>query len=193
MSIEKITSKIVEDGQTTVDELISNAERESDEILSIAKQKAEKILAENLLAATKEKEMLIERKNKVANIDGQKVVLAQKQELIKACIEKAVEKIQAMEKKEYIKFLVNALMKTGYDSGELIFNEKEKIGIAKEILEELKKALPAGKFVISEETKNIKGGFYLKQNSIYINMTVEGLVDSSKDELIAEVAAKLFQ
>jgi hypothetical protein len=53
--------------------------------------------------------------------------------------------------------------------------------------------MPESGITLSGETRNIKGGFMLKNGSVYINGTVEALIDEARDELVTEVAQVLFQ
>ena len=49
------------------------------------------------------------------------------------------------------------------------------------------------KFVLADETRNVKGGFILQVEKVYINNTVEALVAENKDAMNSEVAAMLFE
>ena len=168
MSIEKITSKIVSDAESIAQVTLDEAKAECDAILARAESEAEKVLREAQERGQKEKEKLISRRKAVADIDGRKIILEEKQKLITECFDRAIEQIASMEKEEYIAFLAG-------------------------LVNVLSKELAGSKITLSKETKNIRGGFLLKKGSIYINGTVEALVEEAKEDLVGEVAAQLFQ
>ena len=172
MSIEKITSKIVSDAESIAQVTLDEAKAECDAILARAESEAEKVLREAQERGQKEKEKLISRRKAVADIDGRKIILEEKQKLITECFDRAIEQIASMEKEEYIAFLAGLVKKTGETEGELILNEKDAASVGTDL---------------------VKGGFLLKKGSIYINGTVEALVEEAKEDLVGEVAAQLFQ
>lgn len=193
MSIEKITSKIVSDAESTAQVTLDEAKAECDAILARADSEAEKVLKEAQERGQSEKEKLISRRKAVADIDGRKIILEEKQKLIAECFDEAIERISFMKKEEYVTFLVGLVKKTGETEGQLILNERDAASVGTELVNVLSKELADSKITLSKETKNIKGGFLLKKGSIYINGTVEALVEEAKEDLVGEVAAQLFQ
>ena len=193
MSIEKITSKIVSDAESVAQVTLDEANAECDAILARAAERAEQILKEAQEQGQDEKEKLISRRKAVADIDGRKIILEEKQKLIAECFDRAIERITSMGKEEYIAFLAGLVKKTGERSGELILNERDAASVGPDLVDVLSKELVDSKITLSKETKNIRGGFLLKKGSIYINGTVEALVEEAKEDLVGDVAAQLFQ
>lgn len=193
MSIEKITSKIISDAESIAKVTLDEANAECDAILARADSKAEQILREAGERGQDEKEKLISRRKAVADIDGRKIILEEKQKLIAECFDQAIDQITSMKKEEYIAFLAGLVKKTGETEGELILNQKDAASVGTDLVNTLSKELAGSKITLSKETKNIRGGFLLKKGSIFINGTVEALVDEAKEDLVGEVAAQLFQ
>lgn len=193
MSIEKITSKIVSDAESKAKVTLDEAKAECDAILARADERAEQTLKEAQEQGQKEKEKLISRRKAVADIDGRKIILEEKQKLITECFDRAIEQIASMGKEEYVAFLVGLVKKTGETEGELILNERDAASVGTDLINVLSMELAGSKITLSKETKNIRGGFLLKNGSIYINGTVEALVEEAKEDLVGEVAAQLFQ
>ncbi|MDD4376990.1 MAG: V-type ATP synthase subunit E [Eubacteriales bacterium] len=193
MSIEKITSKIISDAKELADAKIKEANNKSDAIIKEATRKAEKISKESSEKGLLEKEKIISRKKSVAEIDGRKLVLEEKQILISQCFEKAVDKIVTMERDQYVDFLAKVAIKTGEKTGELILNKDQSETIGNDLVAKIKELMPESKIVLAKETRDIKGGFLLRNGSVYINGTIEALVEDAKEELIGDVAKKLFQ
>lgn len=192
MSIEKITSKIIGEAEEIKNQTLADAAQKRDAILSEARKKAEVMLEEAKQQGEAEKEKMITRHRSVSGIDSRKVILAKKQQMIADCFDKTVDAITQMDKKEYISLLVNMGKNSGSKTGLLIFNEKERKTIGAEVTAALNAAVEGGEYGLSEETKNIRGGFILRCGQTYINNTVEALVDENKDKITREIAEMLF-
>lgn len=193
MSIEKITSKIIGDAQAQADAVLAQAQAQRDALVAQAQEEAARILADAEADGRSEKEKLISRRKAVADIDGRKIVLEEKQKLIADCFDKAVSKITAMEDGAYVDFLVRLLGSCGETEGELILNEADQARIGSRLEEAAAKALPGSRFAVSAETRGIKGGFLLKKGAVYVNCAVEAMVDEAREDLVGDVAARLFE
>ena len=193
MSIEKITSKIISDAEEIARVTLDEAKAQCDGIIAEAEEKAAAVVRNAEEQGREDKEKLIARKKAVADIDGRKMVLAAKQELIAQCFEKAVERLVSMEPAQYVEFLAGLVTKTGETEGELILNPKDREAVGAELIDYLSKNLPGSAVTLSDETRNIRGGFLLKKGSVYMNGTIEALVEEAKEDLIGEVAGRLFQ
>lgn len=193
MSIEKITSKIISDAQVAAQKTLDEANARCDEILAEAEKKAAAIVKSAEEKALDEKQKLIARRKSVVEIDGRKLILDAKQKMIASCFEQAIDKLTSMEKENYIAFLAGLVEKTGEKEGQLILNEKDRAEIGGELIARIAQNLPDSQITLAEETGNIRGGFLLKKGSVYINGTIEALVGEAREELIGEVANRLFQ
>lgn len=192
MSIEKITSAIIDEAQAECEQILNAAETKNRGVIA---QLEKRIKIETDVAvreAGEERERIISRRKSVADIDGKKIVLAKKQQLIDGCFEEAVEHIVSMDEDQYVEFLAAAGKNTGFSEGSLIFNEKEKTSIGRRVVEALNEAVPEGDFHLAEETRKIKGGYMLQKGQVYINNSVEAMVEDRRRELTSEVAAILF-
>ena len=192
MSIEKITSAIIDEAQAECEQILNAAETKNRGVIA---QLEKRIKIETDVAvreAGEERERIISRRKSVADIDGKKIVLAKKQQLIDGCFEEAVEHIVSMDEDQYVEFLAAAGKNTGFSQGSLIFNEKEKTSIGRRVVEALNKAVPDGDFHLAEKTRKIKGGYMLQKGQVYINNSVEAMVEDRRRELTSEVAAILF-
>lgn len=193
MSIEKITSKIISDAEALAKVTLDEANARCDEILAEAASKAEELVREAEKNGQEEKEKLISRRKAVADIDGRKIVLEEKQRLITSCFDQAVDQIVSMNKDDYIAFLTELVKKTGEKEGELILNSGDAEKLGEDLIRAISGAVADSGITLSKETRNIRGGFLLKKGSVYINGTVEALVEEAKEDLVGEVAARLFQ
>lgn len=192
MSIEKITSAIIDEAQAECEQILNAADTKNRGVITQLKNRIKIETDIAVKNAQEERERIISRKKSVADIDSKKIILARKQKIINNCFEEAVEYITSMDEERYVKFLVKAGIEAGFSEGSLIFNEKEKETIGQKVADELNKAVQGGKFLLAEETRKIKGGYMLRKGQIYINNSVEAMVEDKRRELTADVAEILF-
>lgn len=192
MSIEKITSAIIDEAQAECEQILNAADTKNRGVITQLKNRIKIETDIAVKNAQEERERIISRKKSVADIDSKKIILARKQKIINDCFEEAVEYITSMDEDRYIKFLVKAGIEAGFSEGSLIFNEKEKETIGQKVADELNKVVQEGKFLLAEETRKIKGGYMLRKGQIYINNSVEAMVEDKSRELTAGVAEILF-
>lgn len=193
MSIEKITSKIVSDAEADAAAVRNEAKAQCDVILREAEAKAEAIVQKAQKQGREEKAKRISRRKAVAEIDGRKLLLSEKQKLIAECFDRAADRISSMAAEEYTAFLARLVKGTGQTGGELILNRRDAEAIGPALVSAVAEAVPGSRIVLSEETRDIKGGFLLKQGAVYINGTIEALMEEAREDLAGEVAEQLFQ
>ncbi len=192
MSIEKITSAIIDEAKTECEQILTAADTKNRGVID---QLEKRIVIETdvaVKAATEERERIISRRKSVADIDSKKIILQKKQELINSCFDEAADYIISMDTDRYIQFLAAAGRLSGFTEGELIFNDKEKTSIGEKVVAALNKTVDGGSFRLAEETRNLKGGYMLRKGQIYINNSVEAMVEENRRLLTADVADILF-
>ena len=182
MSIEKITSAIIDEAQTECEQIMNAARTKGNGTINALKKR----IVEETEVAVRDAEEESKR------IVSKKIILAKKQELINRCFDEAVEYIVSIEEEKYIKFLTEAGKNSGLSQGALIFNKNERDIIGAKVVDALNKAVPEGKFTLSEETRNLRGGYMLQNGQVYINNSVEAMVDEKRRELTGDVASILF-
>lgn len=193
MGIDNITSKIICEAGQKADDILTNARVAGDAIIAEAENKADRMLETAEKNGRIEKEKLIVRKKSVAYIDGRKMLLEKKQEIIKSCFDRAVDKIVSMEKEDYISFIAGLVEQTGETEGSLILNDADRGKIGRDLIRHLNEYIDGGNFVMHDKTKAIRGGFILVKGPVSINCTIENLVDEAREELTGKAAEQLFR
>ncbi|ASS41047.1 hypothetical protein AXF21_03495 [Eubacterium minutum ATCC 700079] len=192
MGVEKITSKILGEAESTAKDMLRESEATCRELLEDAETRAQEMIRTAEKESDAERRKIVKRSVSVAEIDGRKILLEAKQKLIGDCFDRAVEKIVGMDTERYIGFLAGIVRSSGNVTGEIVMNEKDSDRLGKRLAEKLNKEISGGKFVLSEEKAKIKGGLLLKNGPVYTNGSIETLVEERYDELSSEVAAILF-
>lgn len=186
MSIEKITSRILQEARDEAEALKKSVADEAAALVSQATQQAEAIAASTADKAAQDAATLKERRNSVAELEARKMRLAAKQEMIEKSFEKAMEELAAMDDASYESFLLAHL--APYHDGEVLLNEKDKARLGGTLADKL-----AGSgLTIARDTANIQGGFILRNGSVTINGSLESILETEKKQITAEIAKTLF-
>lgn len=225
--IEKITAKIAQDAQAEVNRLERETQAQVDEILAQAQAQAEKETADTLARGKKAAHERLERLASAAGMEGRKLELAAKQEVLGEAFDLALEKLCSLPEQEYVK-LLTALVLEASSSGkeQLVFSAKDRAQIGKQVVVAANEALASqvapelpesitdskvgafvGKLVnttaamvngtamltLSQETREMQGGFIMVDGDVEINCAFETLVRLQREKLEKEVANVLFQ
>ena len=205
MSIEKITSTILDEAKEVEREALKEAQQQCDQIIEEAQKKAQAHMEAMVKKGHEEKEMIIFRRQSVASIDSKKVLLEKKQEIIKECFDESITRITNLPREEYINYLVQVGINSEMYGGLLTFNEKERTTIAPEVITRLNEATEEKRlekygerpysesFTLNEESEPITGGFWIRYRLTYADNTVGTQVDFARTEMAAEVSRMLFE
>ena len=179
------------------EELVQNAENEKAKIISKRVAEANEIATSGLEKAKSEAATRKERIISNAHLQVRNKKLESKGKVISTVFDKAVENLTQLDSEIVLTYFKNAILSMNIEGDEsIIVNEKTKNMITNafvsEINAELSKAGKKGELKLSNETRDIKGGFILEKNGIEVNNTFEALVNSLKEDLEYEVANVLF-
>ena len=205
MSIEKITSTILDEAKEVEREALEEARQQCDQIIEEAQKKAQAHMEAMVKKGHEEKEKIILRRQSVASIDSKKVLLEKKQEIIKECFDESITRITNLPREEYINYLVQVGINSEMYGGLLTFNEKERTTIAPEVIKRLNEATEEKRlekygerpysesFSLNEISEPITGGFWIRYRLTYADNTVGTQVDFARTEMAAEVSRMLFE
>ncbi|MGN0709477.1 MAG: V-type ATP synthase subunit E [Anaerovoracaceae bacterium] len=191
--MEKITSKIMQDAKDQIAGIEKSTKEQCDAKRDEAAKKADQIVKDAEKKGAGDKVRVVERRRAVADIDGRNAVLKKKQEIIDRCFDAAVEKISGLDKHDYIEFLVNTVKTTGSTRGEVILNERDARDIGYDVVKELNRSIPSGDFKLSEETRDIRAGLFVRDGKVYYDGSIESIIRDSRSSLASEAADILFR
>ena len=193
-NINNLTSKIIKDAEDKKEAIIQTAEKEKNRILS--KKQVEASTAEKIIIEKAESEA-VSRKERIisgAKLQARNEKLQAKQEVIREIFESSIETLCNLSKDDFKEFVKESILNSDIVGEQnIILNDSSKKIINKTFLAVINKELGAkASVILSEETRNFKGGFILEKDGIEINNTFEALVNSLKDDLSIDVAIMLF-
>ena len=176
--IDKITQRIGADTQAEIDRILADAaaqaEAAADKFRTQAEAEDRDLLAKSERTAAEREERLVS----AAQMEARKTLLTAKQEMVERAYQRALEKLRSLPQEQYVELLAALLVRassTGRE--EVVFSTEDREGAM---------------LAVSEETRDISGGFILKDGRIEVNCTFDALVRAEREQTAGEVAKLLF-
>jgi V/A-type H+-transporting ATPase subunit E len=225
--IEKITQRLAADAQAEADAILADAKAQADSIAADWNAQAQKEHDDIVSRGGRNADERAKRMESVAQMEGRKLILAAKQEMIGKAFDRALEKLLALPEEEYVDLLAGLCAKAAVTGREeVIFSQKDraKVGkavvakanelLAKQVAPQLPTELtgsPAGAILdkvvtagsallagtgaltLSQETRNMEGGFILSADGVEVNCAFDTLVRLARPQLELQVARILFE
>ena len=191
--IEKLTQQITADAQVEIDAILAEAQANADAITADYAQRAEKAAAERLTKGTEAAAQREERLIAMADMERRKDLLAAKQDMVGKAFDRALEQLCNLSDEEYVSMLTKlAVAASSSGKEQLIFSQKDRTRVGKDVVIAANEALNDGHLTLSEQTRPMRGGFILSDGAIEVNCTFETLVRLQRGEIAGEVANVLF-
>ncbi len=194
--IDRIIKRIDDDAASESGAILDRARAEADERISALRKEAEadvRVIVERGRALADER---VIRLAGVAELEARKMKLAARQEMIGRAFDMAYEKLLSMPEDRLAAFLISLAVKSAGNGGELIFSKDSREKIGKKIAEAANKILSEQKIAavltLSDETRELDGGFILKDGSVEINCTFGAIIRTTRESLAPEIAGILF-
>ncbi|MBT9170158.1 MAG: V-type proton ATPase subunit E [Actinobacteria bacterium] len=196
MSFEKIKEKIISDAQTKAEEILKEADELARSILDEAETEGNRRKKEIVSRALQRAEEEKKRIGAVARLESRNSILREKRKLVERVFDEATERFIRLPEDEYIDFCKKLLLKaTASGKGELILSARDQERIGKRLVEEINRVLyqlgKDGGIELSDETRKIRGGFYLREEGSEVNATLEIFIDYNREKLEREVITLL--
>lgn len=184
--IDKIIQRISADAQAEADAIKAEANSQCADIEAefsrTAAAEADKIIN----AGTTASEAYYARLTGASETETRRAVLSMKQELLGEAFALAEKKLLSLPSDKYLELLAKlakAAVKTGKE--EIVLSAKDRAAVGSELarLTGLK---------LSDETRDISGGLYLKDGNIETNCSIADLIQMGRNGLGPQVAELLF-
>lgn len=196
MGLEDITKRIIDDAEEQAKQIKKQAEDSAKEFIKVAEEEVKVSKAESLAVAEREAANEKKRLLALARLEARKIILGKKQEAIEAAFEKTKALLASLPQDRYRKFLLERLLKEATGQEEIIVASRDKDYFTTAFLDEvnskLQKMGKSGNLKLSDEKRDIEGGFVLKLGGIEVDSSLDAVVNSSREELEEEVIKILF-
>lgn len=195
--IEKITQRIAQGNDSEVQAMLLEAKAQADAITAEYETKAAEQYRAIVEKGEKDAADRIERLGSVAQLEARKLRLAAKQEMLGKAFSTAQDRLLSLSGEEYIKLLTTlALRAVSKGTEALVFSTADRNTYGKKVVIAANAALEAqgrtAALTLSEESREFKGGLYVKDGNIETNCTFATLIRLQKEKMSGEVAAILF-
>ena len=191
-----------------LDKLQAESREETDAILDKAKAEAEAITARFAKQAEQEKAAAAEKGRKAAEdrqdrliraaeMESKKTLLGAKQAVLDKAFAQARDALLHLPEEKYVSLLAKlAAGSAGTGAEAVVLNAKDRAAVGEKTIAEANRlrreaGLPAS-LTLSEETAEIDGGLFLRDQSSEVNCTFETLLRLGREELAGQAAAILF-
>lgn len=190
--LEKITQRIDADAKAQADDIVAKAKVQAAEIVADYQARADALLAEEKAKAEALAAQTAQRAEAAGALEGRKWVLNAKQQLLEDTFDLALAKLRALPKEEYTQLLTDLLCLAAKGGEEVIFNTADRAQVGKAAVTAANQRLKDGRLTLSEETRDMAGGFVLQAGPVELNCALETLVEQEKESMSTSVASHLF-
>ncbi len=166
--IERITNKILEDAKAEVSRIESETEDFMREQQEGAKSMRERVLEDSRKKAKEDAEAMLRRAESLASSERRKRDLTASQSDVRRSIDLAVEQLANASAEERVKRYLRWIKSHKINEGEITLSERDQ-----ELAEALLKELPQGKFTVSDNPGNMRGGFIVAHGNVEDNLTYD--------------------
>lgn len=191
--LEKILSTIEQDSNDRCREITEQAQKQAQAIIDTASAKAQESI-ENAKASVDKK---------VAEHDGaieasvsmtkNRIILEGKLEIISSTLERALEVIKALPKKEYFEILKGLILKNvRKGEGVLRLSKEDTEKLPSNFIDSINNALKRGYKISLGESADIGSGFILVYGDIDINCSFDAVASAKREELRDTLNEMLF-
>ena len=195
--IDNIIEKILGDAGNEAEDILSRARHEAqgitDSFDTLAKDRYREITEKGAAEAAERGKRL----TGVSELETRKMNLAARQDMLSLAFDTALSQLRALPEDEYIPFLVRlACQATLTGKEELILNERDRKAYGDKLVaavnDKLKQDGKTAGIVLSESTRDMRGGLILKDGKTEANASFETIVRAMRDDLASQAAQILF-
>ena len=190
--IDEIINKIISDAEAQANSITQSSEAriqsmrdEADEKIKTRKEDYEKQLS--FYKSETER-----RRTTVADLDIKKELLKKKKELVLQVFESALQKLNALDKKEYLELIGKMIEQNASDGDEVIICSKDEKVITKAFVEQIAKKKNIT-LKLSDKRGDFSGGIILSSDKLDKNLTFDVELKNIAEEYEAKISAMLFE
>lgn len=185
---EVISRKIIEDASLQAENICLKANQKAEQVVADAKSSAKEELDLVKQNALNDGEMLVQRKQTIAKLEAKKVVLSGKQQIIDSVFDAVKQKLLAMQKSEYLSFVVKQIEKHAQNGDCVSICTSAPISLEDILSLEVAKA----KNLTAQKCENFGGGIKLLGSKTDIDLSFNAIVKQYGDNNLQDISKKLF-
>lgn len=197
MGIEELVERIMRDARQGASRTGEDAARQRAEILKAADAEAEELYWRTFGALKQKAEDDKRQRIALEALDARKGTLEEKRRLLDEVFARVREELIGLPVERYRDLLVRTLVSAAEDgTGEVILSPTDRERLGDEVVAGASRALErvgvAGVLRLSEETREMAGGFVLRAKDVEVNGSLDSQIDSRREELEEKMVEILF-
>lgn len=182
--LDNIIGRISQDSVQQCDSILAEARKQAAQIKEKAGSVSEKETGTVLAEAKKQAAAIVETAQSGSVLEGKNLLLADKVSIINDTIQEAQKKLCGLPAQEYFAAVYKLIGAYALDEqGTIVLSQKDLDRLPPDFQGRVDEAAGAGKLTVSNEPRNIGGGFILVYGDIELNCTFEALIEEKRDEL----------
>ncbi len=187
--LDRILEEIARDASAAAEQKLSEARASAERTVSRAREDAKAVEADAAQRAELEFKRIVSRAHSTGDISKKSALLREKQRIIEGVIHDAHVKLVGLDDKAYFEFMTRLLERyaTG-ERGMLLLSKRDRARVTPAFVS----AAEAKGLTVSDETREMDGGFILSYGSIEENCSIDALLESERDRLHDVVKGCLF-
>jgi V/A-type H+-transporting ATPase subunit E len=195
--VAKLKQKIIDDAEAEAREILEQANAEAKAIRDEAEAEARRIEDEAKAKADAEAKEHIRRQVSLGELEARKAVLAEKGKVLEEVFNRALDDLKRRDR-EGGYALTKKLMLKAVEHGdeEVIISPEDRSAVGEALVRDINSKLKSdgrrAEITLSEETRDIRGGFILRRGRAETNSSHETLLAMLRDEVETEIAKILF-
>ena len=193
--LDKIVNLIDVEASAAADEIINSAELDAQKIIAQARVNAENTANLIIKKAEDKAEFILNRAASLANLKEREMILDSKREQIDYILDETKKFLRSLSVEEYFEFILKLCKKyISHSKGKIIFSSADLKRIPQDFQSNLSRVAKSvgGELTVSEQTRDINGGFILSYGNIEENCSFDALFESNFDLLSDKVNEILF-
>lgn len=195
--ISRITKRIESDTDAQVQEILNDAKQRAEQEKEIFVKETEQKCAQMKAKGEKDAIERISRLKSVAELESRQMMLGAKQDMLSEAFEEALKALCALPEEQYIDLLARLAADSASDGeGEVLLSASDRARFGKKVVtranERLKAQGISDRLKLAEETRDIKGGLYVRNGNVEANCSFETIIRMKRETLALPVAKILF-
>jgi V/A-type H+-transporting ATPase subunit E len=195
--VAKLRQKIIDDAEAEAREILEQANAEAGVIKDEAEAEVRQIEAEAKAKAEAEAKEHIRRQVSLGELEARKAILADKGNVLEEVFNRALDDLKRRDREGSYALTKGLLLKAvEHGDEEVIMSPDDRSAVGEAFVRDVNSKLKSqgrrGEMTLSEETREIRGGFILRRGRAEINSSYETLLAMLRDEVETEIAKMLF-
>jgi V/A-type H+-transporting ATPase subunit E len=197
-NLQNLTSKIMQDAEFKAENTIKEARNKEVDIINRKKDLADKVARSMVESAEIENKALIERAISSAQLEARNKKLLAKQGIFSMIFDEVEDRLRKMNLDDYQQFVRSSILSLDIEGDEeIIMSIDDKAKLPNDFISNLNNELinsgRVGNLRLSEDSRDLRGGYILSKNGIDINNSFKAMITSLRDELEFGVNKILFE